>query len=184
MLDYQKLMKQLFRLQDEETFDIYLLIDDIKDNWNWLSEIGIDFNTILGCGYMGCVFATKNPNVVAKFTVDHAEIDYYEVARQNDQVGILPKVYLIKTLNPQFEEWYFVLREAVVPLKNDREFEKNKPEIRREIKKVGLDLRDVRWQNVGRSVEDGRFVLFDGRIFGGQELEDIKADLDSLKFVY
>lgn len=146
----------------DPAFESEELVDLIEDNWNYLSKLGINFKTFLGCGSFGCAFPMKDPNIIAKFTADENEIEYYNLGKEySAKYPIFPKVSLIVSLD---DEWFLVLREAIKPL-SENEFFKNVRKIKSKLKSLGLEIEDIRGPNIGRSVIDNRLVLFDGRVF-------------------
>lgn len=160
-------LEQLFMENMDPGLESDDLLGFIEDKWKYLvSGLGINFTELLGCGANGCAFSTNDPNVVAKLTVDEDELNYYDVAQKHRaNYPIFPEIFLVKELGTdRFDwNWFLVLRERIRPI-DGTDFYKNIRAIKQSLKPLGLRIGDLRYANVGRSTQDDRLVLFDGKV--------------------
>ena len=150
----------------KKTGDFYLA-EFIESNYDYLTHnLGIDFKRVYGCGFNGCVFPTRNPEIVAKITEDKLEILYYRIIQAKSYTSpLFPDVYSIENkfgFNPK--NFHVILREAVIPMEEKDLNSKNKSYIRKELDNIDLNIQDVKKDNLGFSVIDDRIVLFDGQV--------------------
>ena len=90
--------------------------DVIAARWETLEDYNIDFTTILGCGGLGCVFSTDDPEVVAKITTDPDEIQMFELLESYQPLPGFVEIHQIVFLARPDDAYHLILRQAATPL--------------------------------------------------------------------
>lgn len=146
--------------------DAKYLLEFIESNYQKLHQkLGIDFSLVYGCGMYGCAFPTENPYITGKITRDLDEVSYYEIIMAKSYTSpLFPRIYFVSNkFDYNYVNFFVVLREAVLPL-DKSDYEKSKKYIKNELNKIDLRIDDVKRKNIGRSMNDGRIVIFDGQV--------------------
>jgi len=167
------------------------IVSIIDEGWDYLINLGVNLNNILGCGRHGCVFSTDKRDIIAKVTGEPNEIDFQKLVLNNDYEGF-PEIYRIEKI--RHTDFYVIFRKEIkliydesnIPEKDFdslRYFITNynmflsgkiksypkqsnnrvKPlsETIESIYNDGVTIYDVNEGNIGISKKDGRFVLYD-----------------------